>query len=111
MDFPKFTLKYESQWEFPFIISEMAKESSLQNLPISWFAKEAYHVVKILHKYNGVRRNNGYWSETFFNISLKENIAFVKLFETSLVVTYLSHLLNFSVKALILLVLFECKNF
>ena len=36
----------------------MAKESSLQTFPIDLFVKEAYNVVKILHNYNGLRRNN-----------------------------------------------------
>ena len=31
----------------------MAKESSLQLFPIDLFVKKAYHVVKILYKYNG----------------------------------------------------------
>ena len=36
----------------------MAKESSPQVFPIDLFMKEAYHVVKIFHKYNGLRKNN-----------------------------------------------------
>ena len=36
----------------------MAKESPLQIFPIDLFVKEAYHVVIILHKYNGLRRGN-----------------------------------------------------
>ena len=39
-------------------LSRMAKGSSPQIFPIDLFMKEAYHVVKILHKYNGLRTNN-----------------------------------------------------
>ena len=62
----------------------MAKESSLQFFPIDWFVKEVYRVVvKVLHKYNGLRRKNSLLIWNIFNISLKENIVFVTLFETS----------------------------
>ena len=36
----------------------MAKESLLQTFLIHKFAEKAYRVVTILHKYNGLRRNN-----------------------------------------------------
>ena len=36
----------------------MTKQSSLQTFPINLFFKEAYRVVKILHKHNGLSRNN-----------------------------------------------------
>ena len=63
----------------------MTKKSSIQIFPINLFVKETYHVVKILHEYNKLRRITGYWYEAAFVISLKENIVFVKLFETSFV--------------------------
>ena len=59
MDFPEFTISHESQWEFQFIILEIkVKKSSLQTFPIDRFVKEVYRIVKILHKYGGLRRNN-----------------------------------------------------
>ena len=59
MDFPEFTISHESQWEFQFIILEFkVKKSSLQTFPIDRFVKEVYRIVKILHKYGGLRRNN-----------------------------------------------------
>ena len=61
----------------------MAKESSFQISPTDLFIKEAYHVVKILHKYNGLHSNNKLLIRNNFYQSLKENIAFVKLFEAS----------------------------
>ena len=95
MDFPEFAINHELQWELQFIISEIlghhnqkslhlkAKESSLKTFIINWFVKEADHIVKILHKYlTGRVELTVYWSKTFFIISLKENIVFVKLFET-----------------------------
>ena len=36
----------------------MAKESSLQLFPIDLFVQEAYRVMKILHNYDGLRRNS-----------------------------------------------------
>ena len=62
----------------------MTKESSLQSFPIDLFVKEAYRVVKVLHKYNGLRMNNSLLISNICTISLTENIAFVKLFELSL---------------------------
>ena len=67
----------------------MTKESSLQNLAIVkilsfeflLFVKEVCYVVKILHKYNGLRRNNTV--QNIFIISLKGNIVFAKLLVTS----------------------------
>ena len=61
----------------------MAKELSLQTFPTDLFVKGAYYVVKMLHKYNGLYRNNGLLIETIFMISLKKNIFVGKLFETS----------------------------
>ena len=55
----------------------MTKESILQIFPLNLFVKEAYHVVKVLHKYNGLYRNN-----RLLILTLKKNIFFVKLFET-----------------------------
>ena len=54
----------------------MAWERSLQIFRIDLFIQGAYHIVKILRKYNGLRRKNRL---------LKENIVFVKLFKTSFV--------------------------
>ena len=48
------------------------------------FVKEFYRVVKILHNYSGLSRNNGLLNCNIFVISLKKNVIFVKLFETSL---------------------------
>ena len=63
----------------------MTKEYSLQIFPIDLFVKGAYHVVKILHKCNGMRRNNRLLISNNFIVSLKENIVFLKLFETCFV--------------------------
>ena len=38
--------------------ARIAKESSLQIFRIDLFVKGAYDIVKILHKYNGLCRNN-----------------------------------------------------
>ena len=57
----------------------MAKESSPQNSPIDLLVKEDYHIMKILHKYNGSRRKTGYCSKTIFIISLNKNILFCKI--------------------------------
>ena len=59
----------------------MVKESSIQIFPIDLFVKGAYYVVKILYKYNGLRRNNRYEANCI--ISLKKNIVFAKLVEAS----------------------------
>ena len=36
----------------------IAKKSLIQIFPIDLFVEEAYHVMKISHKSNGLRRNN-----------------------------------------------------
>ena len=61
----------------------MAKEFSLQIFLIGFFVKGACYVVKIWINITGCVEITGYLSETFFIISLKENIAFVKCLETS----------------------------
>ena len=58
----------------------MVKESLLQIFPINLFVKGVYHVVKILKGCMGIKI---YWSEANFIVSPKENIVFVKLFDTS----------------------------
>ena len=58
----------------------MVKESSLQVFPIDLFVKGVYHVVKTLKGCMGIKI---YWSEANFIVSPKENIVFVKLFDTS----------------------------
>ena len=70
----------------------MAKESSLQIFPIDLFVKGAYHVVKILHKCNGMRRNNRL---LIWNNFYKENIVFLKLFETCFVSNSFTSLTEF----------------
>ena len=55
----------------------MTKESS-QIFTIDLFVKEAYHVMKISHKYNGFHGKNSLLSEAVLIISLKK-----RLFETS----------------------------
>ena len=57
----------------------MAKESSRQIFPIDLFVKGAYYIVKILHKYNGLRRNNRLLiSSNFYYIS-QEKHCFCKI--------------------------------
>ena len=111
MDFPKLTINWSHSESFKSLFQGFwavetkdgqgifTRESSLQTLPIDWFAKEAYCLVKILHRCNRLSRNNR--SDTFFNISLKENILFIK---RSFGI-FFPYLLNFIVKALIRLIL------
>ena len=68
----------------------MAKQSSLQIVPIDSFVNATYHVVKFYINITGCVRTTIYWFETFFIISLKKNIGSVKLFEASLVNNILS---------------------
>ena len=74
----------------------MAKKSSLQTFPLHRFVNNAYHFLKILHKGNGLCRNNSLLISSIFITSHKANIAFVKLFETSFSSDVLDSLLNFS---------------
>ena len=60
----------------------MAKEPSLKTFPIDWFVKEAYRVLMILHKYDGLRWNNSLLIWNIFISSFKEDIVLAKLFET-----------------------------
>ena len=89
-------------------ITKAGKEPSLQTFCIDWFVKKVYFAAKIIHKCKIWVGITVHCVQTFFNISLKEDIVFVIYFEHLLVVRYLPHLLNFSVKAKILLILFQC---
>ena len=81
----------------------MAKEPSLQMFPVDLFVKGACYVVRRLHKYIGLRMNN-----RLLYLSRK-TLILQNCLKCLLVVTYLSHLPTFSVKTLILLVLFGYK--
>ena len=61
----------------------MANKSLLHTFPIDGYVKGAYHSEEILFKYNGLVAMTVYWSETYFIMSLKQNIVFVKLIELS----------------------------
>ena len=87
----------------------MDKEFSCQNFPIDYLLKEVIILWRFYVNIKGCVGITIYWFEIIFIKSLKENIPFVKLFEAFLGIIYLPHLLNSSFKALILLVLFECK--
>ena len=60
----------------------MAKEPSLKTFPIDRLVKEAYRVLMILHKYDGLRWNNSLLIWNIFISSFKEDIVLAKLFET-----------------------------
>ena len=59
----------------------MATESSLQTFPINLFVKKKTYVVKNLQKCNCLCMNKSLLVSNISTISLKENIAFVKLLE------------------------------
>ena len=60
----------------------MATESSLQTFPINLFVKKkTYYVVKNLQKCNCLCMNKSLLVSNISTMSLKENIAFVKLLE------------------------------
>ena len=58
--------KLQSQWEFQIISLEILgyhnqrwrRNLPFQTFPVDYFVKKGYRVVKILHKYNRLRRNN-----------------------------------------------------
>ena len=61
---------------------ELVKTSWNFQLKLKCLLKDDYSIVKILQNYNGLRRNNSTLIWSIFIIYLKENIGFVKLFET-----------------------------
>ena len=88
----------------------MAKEFSFPIFPIDLFVKGTYYVVKFyadITDYAGVA--TGYWSETFLLDLSKKTLLLQSFLKSLLVITYLPYLPNFSIKALILLVLLACK--
>ena len=88
----------------------MAKEFSLPIFPIDLFVKGTYYVVKFLREYNRLRRSSNrllIWD--IFIRSLKKTLLLQSFLKSLLVITYLPYLPNFSIKALILLVLLACK--
>ena len=91
MDFPEFAINHESQWEFQLSISEILghhNEGWLRNLHFKFFLsiyllKELTMLWRFYINVRDCVAITGYWSETILIISLKKNIAFAKLFETS----------------------------
>ena len=88
----------------------MAKEFSLPIFPIDLFVKGTYYVVKFcMNITDCAGAATCYWSETFL-LDLSKITLLLQIFlKYLLVITYLSYLLNFIIKALILLVLLACK--
>ena len=88
----------------------MSKEYLFQTFLIDLFVKGIYYVVRFYINITDCVGITCYWSKTTFIISLTKNIFLGKIVcKIFFVVTHLPHLLKLSVKALILLVLFEFK--
>ena len=112
MNFLQFAINLESQWEFQLIISDVLDHHNQgwpRNLHFKFFLsiyllKKLIMLWRFYINVTSCLGITGYWPETIFNISLKKNICFVKLFQTSFVSNTLTSSLRFSVKALILLV-------
>ena len=90
MDFPEFTINFESQWEFQLTISEILSHHN-QRLPrnLHFNFLVSIHLLKkliMLERFYinmaGCVRVTSYWSETIFIISLKKNIDFVNFCKT-----------------------------
>ena len=90
MDFPEFAINHESQWEFQVIMSEILGHHNQgwpKNLHFKFFLsiyllKELIMLWRFYINITSCVGITGYWSETIFSISLKENIVFVKFSET-----------------------------
>ena len=91
MDFPEFVINHELRWEFQLIISEILghhKQGWPRNLHFK-FLLSIYLLKRMIMLWRFYMNITscidliGYWSETIFIISLKENIVFVKFFGTS----------------------------
>ena len=91
MSFPEFVKNHESQWEFQLIISEILglyNQVWPKNLHFKLFLsiyllKKLIMLWRFYINITSCVEITGYWYETIFIISLKENIVFVKSFKTS----------------------------
>ena len=91
MDFPEFEVNHEPQWEFQLIISEIlghCNQGWPRNLHVKFFLsiyllKERTMLWIFCINMTDCTIITGDRSKTIFIISLKKNIVFAKLFETS----------------------------
>ena len=78
IDFPEPAINHESQWAFQLSTSEILDHHNqaffTSNVSYYLYVKGANDAVKILHKYNGLRRNNKLliWNNVYF-ISQEKN--------------------------------------